>query len=204
VKVSCDEGVAIHIGPESCADGREAVREALTGEHAGQALSLEKCNYPGADALNSCGRQHRRERQCERPSGLAWSETLACMEAPCTGTGRPRDWPERYIQVLQTPTHNAVDRRDRPRFDKATKRKALIVIEFGSLPRSLAVKQTRWPFRIEAHDPVPHDLQRHATNFRCLPARGAVINFRKRQKTSRLGRILRCPDRVPGGGVSRG
>jgi hypothetical protein len=28
---------------------------------------------------------------------LAWSETLACMEAPCTGTGRPRDWPERHI-----------------------------------------------------------------------------------------------------------
>ena len=32
VRVHYDEGVAIHIGPESCAGGREAVREALTGE----------------------------------------------------------------------------------------------------------------------------------------------------------------------------
>ena len=31
VRVHYDEGAAIHIGPESCAGGREAVREALTG-----------------------------------------------------------------------------------------------------------------------------------------------------------------------------
>jgi hypothetical protein len=31
VRVPYDEGVAIHIGPESCAVGREAAREALTG-----------------------------------------------------------------------------------------------------------------------------------------------------------------------------
>jgi hypothetical protein len=42
VRVHYDEGVAIHIGPESCAGGREAVREALTGECAGQPLSHEK------------------------------------------------------------------------------------------------------------------------------------------------------------------
>jgi hypothetical protein len=30
VQVHHNEGVAIHIGPESCAGGREAVREALT------------------------------------------------------------------------------------------------------------------------------------------------------------------------------
>ena len=41
MQVHHNEGVAIHIGPESCAGGREAVREALTGEHAGQPLSRE-------------------------------------------------------------------------------------------------------------------------------------------------------------------
>jgi hypothetical protein len=41
VKVHCNEGVAIHIGPESCAGGREAVREALTGERVGQPLNRE-------------------------------------------------------------------------------------------------------------------------------------------------------------------
>src|SRR5580692_9377532 len=51
VRVHHDEGVAIHIGPESCAGGREAVREALTGECAGQPLSREKADIPGADAV---------------------------------------------------------------------------------------------------------------------------------------------------------
>jgi hypothetical protein len=41
VKVHCNEGVAIHIDPESCAGSREAVREALTGEHVGQRLNRE-------------------------------------------------------------------------------------------------------------------------------------------------------------------
>ena len=36
VQVPYDEGVANHIGPESCAGGREAAREALTGGHVGQ------------------------------------------------------------------------------------------------------------------------------------------------------------------------
>ncbi len=41
MKVHHDEGVAIHIGPESCAVGREAAREALTGERVGQPLNHE-------------------------------------------------------------------------------------------------------------------------------------------------------------------
>jgi hypothetical protein len=51
VKVRHDEGVAIHIGPESCAGSREAVREALTGEHAGQVWSRERMHISGADAV---------------------------------------------------------------------------------------------------------------------------------------------------------
>jgi hypothetical protein len=41
VQVHHGEGVAIHIGPESCAGGREAAREALTGERVGQPLNRE-------------------------------------------------------------------------------------------------------------------------------------------------------------------
>src|SRR5580700_4220224 len=51
VRVHYDEGVAIHIGPESCAGGREAAREALTGECAGQPLSHEKADISGTDAV---------------------------------------------------------------------------------------------------------------------------------------------------------
>ena len=33
-----DEGVAIHVDPESCAAAREGISEALTGERIGQAI----------------------------------------------------------------------------------------------------------------------------------------------------------------------
>src|ERR1700719_2424203 len=45
VRVHYDEGVAIHIGPESCAGGREAVREALTRECAGQPPAFAEEGY---------------------------------------------------------------------------------------------------------------------------------------------------------------
>ena len=51
MQVSYDEGVAIHIGPESCAVAREGFGEALTGGRIGQPLSREKSHIPGADAV---------------------------------------------------------------------------------------------------------------------------------------------------------
>ena len=53
VKVPYDEGVANHIGPESCAGGREAVREALTGVRVGQPLSGETLLNRSAHAIQS-------------------------------------------------------------------------------------------------------------------------------------------------------
>ena len=41
MQVPCDEGLAIHIGPESCAVAREGPGEALTGGCIGQPLSRE-------------------------------------------------------------------------------------------------------------------------------------------------------------------
>ncbi len=41
MQVPCDEGAAIHIGPESCAGAREGLGEALTGGRIGQPLSRE-------------------------------------------------------------------------------------------------------------------------------------------------------------------
>jgi hypothetical protein len=78
MKVSCDEGVASHVGPESCGDDREVVTEALTGEGAGRVLSLENFMLRSADVVPTDGRQQRRSRQRKGPSHSAWSET------PCT------------------------------------------------------------------------------------------------------------------------
>jgi hypothetical protein len=60
MKVSYDEGVASHVGPESCVAVREGVSEALTGERAGRVLSLENLILRSADVVPTDGRQQRR------------------------------------------------------------------------------------------------------------------------------------------------
>ena len=42
MEVHCDEGVAIHIGPEPCVYVRESMGEASAGERIGQPLSRER------------------------------------------------------------------------------------------------------------------------------------------------------------------
>jgi len=63
MEVSCDEGVASHVGPESCGGVRKGVVEALTGERAGWVLSSEILNLRDADAVMSRGRPHRSMRK---------------------------------------------------------------------------------------------------------------------------------------------
>jgi hypothetical protein len=62
VKVRYSEGVAIHTDPESCADAREGIGEALTGGRAGEVLSGESNVVRGADAVVACRRQQARVR----------------------------------------------------------------------------------------------------------------------------------------------
>ena len=59
MQVPYDEGVANHIGPESCAGVREGGGEALTGERIGQPLSRENDLIPGADAFRHCRKATR-------------------------------------------------------------------------------------------------------------------------------------------------
>jgi|SRR3990170_3060743 hypothetical protein len=51
MKLSHDEGIASHIGPESCAFVRKNKGEALTGERAGRVWSREDPRVQGADAV---------------------------------------------------------------------------------------------------------------------------------------------------------
>src|ERR1700730_15048495 len=81
VRVHYDEGVAIHIGPESCAGGREAASEALTGECAGATMSHEKVDIPGAEPFRY-GEGHTKGR--------------AIASSPTTRRGR-RPW---HVQTL--------------------------------------------------------------------------------------------------------
>ena len=51
MQVHHDEGVANRIDPKSCADAREGVGEALTGERIGQPLSRDSSLILGADVV---------------------------------------------------------------------------------------------------------------------------------------------------------
>ena len=51
MRVRCNEGVAIRIGPESCVCIREDADEALTGERIGQPLSRESLIFLEADVV---------------------------------------------------------------------------------------------------------------------------------------------------------
>src|ERR1700687_3037554 len=86
-----------HIGPEPCADVRKGAGEASAGECTGQALNRERPIIPGADTVpNVEGHTHGRAI-CERPDDPAWSQTLACADASCTGTGRSPGRPAALI-----------------------------------------------------------------------------------------------------------
>src|SRR5665213_70305 len=96
MKVSCDEGIASHVGPESCGGGRKAVVEALTGESTGRVLSLENVTLWGADAVLSCGRPQRSVRQCEDRSHPTWSKTPRTRQSISQGR-RPLPFGSREI-----------------------------------------------------------------------------------------------------------
>ena len=72
VQVSPSEGLANHTVPESCADTREGVGEALTGVRIGWVLSA-KTPPPGRRRCALSGRQHGQARHRERLDGPARS-----------------------------------------------------------------------------------------------------------------------------------
>lgn len=97
---SHDEGVANHIGPESCVSAREVAREALTGGSAGRGMELRKhTNFRTPTFMVAGGRQHSEQRQRELLWGPARSKTLCTYghissrnrEIPCLSTGAEVD-----------------------------------------------------------------------------------------------------------------
>src|SRR6516164_10779329 len=54
------------------------------------AIEPRKKSSSGCRRVSDRGRQHGRARERECPDGPAWSETLACADALCAGTGRSR------------------------------------------------------------------------------------------------------------------
>ena len=76
MKVPYDEGLAPHIGPESCVYARKGIGEALTGGMRAGLLSCERINIQGADIVHKTGRQYWLYRYGEMRLDPAWSENL--------------------------------------------------------------------------------------------------------------------------------
>ena len=93
MKESYGKGVANHPGPESCVASRKATIEALTGAHAGRALSCEiiatrvptSFNKAEGNTDGCASASIRRTLRSLRPQ--------ACMETPRARTGRPHRRP---------------------------------------------------------------------------------------------------------------
>ena len=92
MQVLYGEGVAIHTGPEPCAVSREGLGWRRQG-HVQAGHRAAKASYPGCRQCYQTGRQHGPPRQREWRYDPAWSETPACTDTPCAGTGRSRRWP---------------------------------------------------------------------------------------------------------------
>ena len=97
MQVHYDEGVANHIGPEPCAGAREGTGEASAGVRIGQPLSRETFGSRVPTQLSM--------RKATRAGGViastrldpGWSQTLACADALCTGTGRSQARPRALL-----------------------------------------------------------------------------------------------------------
>src|SRR5258706_3137704 len=96
VQVHHDEGVANRIDPESCADAREGIGEALTGERIGQPLSRDSTLILGADVVpvtegNTDGRDNN-GRIDGRSIGLGWPASIARSSPNRVRYVRPVRW----------------------------------------------------------------------------------------------------------------
>ena len=89
MKKSYDEGVASHVGPESCAVVRKDQGEALTGVRAGRVLSREMLLDQGADVV-MVKRKAIADASPARDTSApcAVGDPVARMETPRTGIGR--------------------------------------------------------------------------------------------------------------------
>ena len=75
MQVPYDEGVAIRIGPESCAGSRKVGREVLTGAHTGSVLSREIRLSRAPTLLSEAEGNIRQRRHRKSLSGPARSQT---------------------------------------------------------------------------------------------------------------------------------
>jgi len=164
MKVSCDQGIASQVGPESCGGVREGALEALTGERAGRVLSLENLILRGADAVLTGGRQQRPVRHREDGPHPAWSETPRTHRSTSRGS--------REIPVPALPT-GASPRREPARGTTAT---------HGTGKSDRPVVPAKSPNKACGAPPAAEGME----------GRG-LAKEKRRQRTGFMGHSAHCP-----------
>ena len=91
MEVSHGEGLASHIGPESCVCDCKVIGEALTGENAGRVLSRERMYCSGVQTASICTEGNMKHIVIARGgSAPRGRRPRARMETSHAGTGRSR------------------------------------------------------------------------------------------------------------------
>jgi hypothetical protein len=114
VQVHHDEGVANRIDPESCANTREGIGAALTGERIGQPLSRESTLIPGADVVpvtegNADGRDNPSAQTARRGLRHWHVRTLFAREPGDLMVGQRQllHWPAELVEPRARAEENA-------------------------------------------------------------------------------------------------
>jgi hypothetical protein len=92
------EGLASRGGPESCVGRREVAGEALTGVHVGWVWSREIHFWVPTLFADAEGNTGGCDSASDRPTWRG-RRPHACVEPPCTRTGRP--WPRPWRMVAR-------------------------------------------------------------------------------------------------------
>jgi hypothetical protein len=101
--------------------------------------------------------------------------------------------PQPAYEVAKPPAHDAMKLGLRSVLDGLRERSALLQLQKRRLAGRLAVQEARRPFRVEAHHPIPDDLEPHAADPRGLRSARAVVDRRQSQQPSRLRRVPARP-----------
>ena len=121
MKVPYDEGIASHIGPESCTGDRKGAGEALTGESAGRVLSRERGCTSGC---RRCQQSRKATRDGPVARGTTWPRVVEDPEhawklsarEPGGPTASLGKWPQgtRHESRRSAMAMNGCGKSDRP------------------------------------------------------------------------------------------
>jgi hypothetical protein len=105
--------------------------------------------------------------------------------------------PDPLHQILQPPTHHAMDGRNRATLHQGHQGVPVAGLELAGIPRRLAVDQAFGSLGIEPHRPVAHRLQPDTADPRRPGPRAALIDLRQRQQPSTLPGVTGCLGHSP-------